>query len=205
MLTVRLLFEYARKSRKKLFLLFIDFEKAYHKAPRHSRKFIPVLAKIYSDIKLVFRSAVIICSIGVRQGAATSILLFIIYQDIMVKMINRVEKEGFLGSKHVLWVITLLLATSRERLVQKFNIVQEFCSIYGKSINISKTKFMVINKEVNDKVTLLSNSLSVKYCQVDVSVYMNVIKLILNVRRSTCNKLCLIESGMSPPGSINSG
>ena len=35
-LTVRLLSEYARKSRKMLFLLFIDFEKAYDKVNRHS-------------------------------------------------------------------------------------------------------------------------------------------------------------------------
>ena len=61
---------------------------------------------------------------------------------------------------------TVLPATSGERLIQTFKIVQEFCSIYGMSINISKTKCMVINNDENDKATILSNGLSVKYCPV---------------------------------------
>ena len=72
--TVRLLCEYARKTRNNLFLLYIDFEKAYDKVPRQSlfnelkrlgcgKKFLTVLLTIYSDIKLVFKSAVISTSI----------------------------------------------------------------------------------------------------------------------------------------------
>ena len=109
--TVRLLCEYARKTRNNLFLLYIDFEKAYDQVPRQSlfnelkrlgcgKKFLTVLLTIYSDIKLVFKSAVISTSIGVRQGAATSCVLFIIYLDIMVRMINEVEDDSYLGSLH---------------------------------------------------------------------------------------------------------
>ena len=281
-LTVRLLSEYAKKTHKKLFLLFIDFEKAYDKVPRRSlleelkrkgggQKFLSVLALIYSNIKMVFKFAVIESSIGVRQGAATSCMSFIIYLDIMVKMINRVEDDDFLKSNHALLLMddTVLLATSRKKVIQKFKIVQEFCSTYGMSINIKKTKFMVIKGETSDTTTIVSNGLLVEYCPVFIylgafitddancrhsielhiedkmkhvlkfasflnrnpdlpfsmkkrvadacvlssllygsetwlcnsygklkSLYMNIIKLLLKVRKTTCNDLCLIESGM---------
>ena len=51
---------------------------------------------IYANIELVFQSAMISTSIGVRQGVATSCILFIIYLDIMVRMINMVGDDGFL-------------------------------------------------------------------------------------------------------------
>ena len=281
-LTIRLLSEYAKKSQEKLFLLFIDFEKAYDKVPRKGlldvlkdlgcgRKFLQILAAIYANIKMVFKLATIATSMGVRQGAATSCMLFIIYLDVMVKMINGVDDDKFLKSCHALLLMddTVLLATSRERLIQKFKIVQEFCTMYGMSINISKTKFMVINNDMNDKIPIILGGLTVKYCSTYVylgafitddaslhhslqlhveskmkhvlklasflhrnpelpftmkkqvaeacvissllygcetwltrsygkmlSLYMNIVKLVLGVRKTTCNDICLIESGM---------
>ena len=90
MLTIRLLSDYAKKSKQKLFLLFIDFEKAYDKVSRHKllqelkllgcdQVFLRCLYALYSDIKFVFKSVVINTSIGVKQGAATSVLLYMPY------------------------------------------------------------------------------------------------------------------------------
>ena len=98
-LTVRLLCDYAKKKRQKLYLLYIGFEQAYDRIPRATlldtlrslgcgQRFLLVLAKVYSNIKLIFQTAIILTSIGVRQGAAASCMLFIIYLDRMVKMIN---------------------------------------------------------------------------------------------------------------------
>ena len=111
--TVRLICEYAKKTRNNLFVLYIDFEKANDKVPKQSlvnelkrlgcgKKFLAVLLTIYSDIKQVFKSAVISTSIGVRQGAAISCMLSIIYLDIMVRMINQIEDDSYLGSLHAL-------------------------------------------------------------------------------------------------------
>ena len=145
-LTIRLLSDYAKKSRKKLFLLFIDFEKAYDKVPRVElmnklkrlgcgMTLLTILSLIYANIELIFQSATISTSIGVRQGAATSCILFIIYLDIMVRMINTVGDDGFLKSLHTLLLMddTVLLATSRESLIKKFQIVKLFCKRYGMS------------------------------------------------------------------------
>ena len=177
-LTLRLLCDYAKKKRVKLYLLYIDFEKAYDKVSRKmlldilkslgcGGRFLSVLAKIYSNIKLVFKIAVISTSIGVRQGAASSCLLFIIFLDVMVKMINQSENDGFLMSLHCLLLMddTVLLATSRQKLIKKFQIVQCFCREYGMSINISKTKFMVINGDGGDQRPIISNGTTVKYCR----------------------------------------
>ena len=141
-LTARLLIDYAKKSRKKLYLLFIDFQKAYDKVPRQKmlqelkllgcgKVFIRCLSALYSDIKFQFKSVTIDTSIGVKQGASTSCLLFIMYVDRMVKMINGSSgNDGYLGSLYTLLLMddTILLATSRERLEKKFKVVQTFCT-----------------------------------------------------------------------------
>ena len=84
-------------------------------------------------------------------------MLFIIYLDIMVRMINEVEDDSYLGSLHVLF------ATSREKIIQKFRIVQQFCDLYGMSINVKKTTFMAINSDSNDKQPIISKGIIVNY------------------------------------------
>ena len=72
------------------------------------------------------------------------LILFIIYLDIMARMINTVGDDGFLKSLHTLLLMddTVLLATSRESLIKKIQIVKLFCKRYGMSLNVKKTKLM---------------------------------------------------------------
>ena len=134
-------------------MLFIDFEKAYDKVPRVKlinelkrlgcgKRFLSIISLLYSNIKLVFQSATISTSIGVKQGSASSCMFFVIFLDIMVRMINTVRNDGFLESLHALLLMddTALLATNRERIIEKFQIVQRFCKDYGMSINTKKTR-----------------------------------------------------------------
>ena len=44
----------------------------------------------------------------------------------------------------------VLFATSRDKIKHKFRIVQQFCELYGMSINVKKTKLMVINGDIDD-------------------------------------------------------
>ena len=72
---------------------------------------------MYKCTKNVLKSAVIDSSIGVRQGAPTSCLLFVIYIDKMIKMMKeRVEIDEFLGALHALLLMddTVIIATSRD-------------------------------------------------------------------------------------------
>ena len=59
---------------------------------------------------------------------------------------------------------TVLLATSREKMIKKVELSNQFCKKYGMVINESKTKLMVINGSVNDKQPICSNNLSICHC-----------------------------------------
>ena len=62
--------------------------------------------------------------------------------DIMVRMINTVETDGLLESLHALLLMdeTVLLAASRDTILEKLQIVQLFCKEYGMSLNVKKNK-----------------------------------------------------------------
>ena len=135
--------------------------------------FLRMLTAIYSSTKMVLKSATIIASQGLKQGAATSVLLFIIYVDRMVKMVKQeVGTDGFLGILHMLLFMddTVLIATSREQLIKKLKVVQKYCEEYGMSMNMKKTEFLVINGCVEDRTAILSGSLLVKHC--DFYIYL---------------------------------
>ena len=99
---------------------------------------------MYSCTKFILKSTEIESSIGVRQGAPTSCLFFILYIDHMVRMIkNELGDDGFLGNLHTLLFMddAVILSTSREMCERKLNIVMRYCNNYGMSINEKKTKF----------------------------------------------------------------
>ena len=117
--------------------------------------------------KNILKSAVIASSIGVRQGAPTSCLLFVLYMDKLVKMLKeRVALDGYLGSLHALLMMddTVILATSRSMCIKKLEILMEYCLEYGMVVNEKKTKFFVINGDEIDKNPLHIQNLIVFYC-----------------------------------------
>ena len=176
-MTLRLLIDYARKTRQKLFILFIDFEKAYDKVRRDKlfellrdagcgKLMLLSLQAIYKNTKFLFKTVLISANLGVKQGSSASCILFILYVDRMIKMVKTAFlDDGFLGSLHMLMLMddTVLFATSREKLIEKFQKCQDFCAEYGMSINQKKTEFMVINNNKHDKKTIQSRGIYVKY------------------------------------------
>ena len=126
---------------------------------------------MYKCTKNVLKSAVIDSSIGVRQGAPTSCLLFVIYIDKMIKMMKeRVEDDEFLGALHALLLMddTVIIATSRDMCQRKLEVLLDFCLEYGMTINEKKTKFFVINGGEMDKQPLRVENLTVGYSTKDL-------------------------------------
>ena len=176
-LTLRLICDHAKKIRKKLFIMYIDFEKAYDNIPRSKlflelkllgcgKIFLAMIMAIYKNTKLIFNAKEINAKLGDKQGAATSSMLFIIYIDRMTRMIKtKCTDDGFLKNLHILLLMddTVLLSTTREGLIKKFEIVCEFCTRYGMKINKKKTKFMVLNADETDKEMIISNNINVQY------------------------------------------
>ena len=177
-MTLRLLIDYARKTRKKLFILFIDFEKAYDKVRRDKlleelrsagcgSVMMKILEAIYKNTKFLFETVIILANLGVKQGSSASCILFIIYVDRMIKMVKTAfQDDGFLGTLHMLMLMddTVLFATSKEKLIEKFQKCQDYCKEFGMSINQKKTQFMVINKSKKDNEPIVSRGITVKYC-----------------------------------------
>ncbi len=112
-LALRLLIAYAVAKKVKLWLMFVDFTKAYDRVPRYKlldelklagcgKRFLLVLKAMYMCTKFVLRSAIICASAGVKQGAPLSCLFFVFYVDIMIKKIRSYGPDGFLGLLHSL-------------------------------------------------------------------------------------------------------
>ena len=176
--TLRILCDYAKKKKSKLFITFVDFSKAYDVVPRHMmfellRKLgcgaamLAMIVAMYSVTKNILGTAIVTTLIGVRQGSPTSCLLFIIYVNELIKLIKETcQPEGFLSWLHLLMLMddTVLLATNRENMIKKVQLLNQFCIKYGMIINEHKTKLMVINGTIVDRQPISCNNLSIKHC-----------------------------------------
>lgn len=87
-----------------MYVLFIDFSKAYDRVPREKLiKHLKKLKAMYTDTRNVLKSGLIDASIGVRQGAPYGCLLFTIYIDQMIKMLKgEISRDVFLSDLHSL-------------------------------------------------------------------------------------------------------
>ena len=74
--------------------------------------------------------------------------------------------DGFLKWLHVLLLMddTVIMATSRARLQEKLNILNHFCVSYGMVVNRSKTKFMVLHGDNQDRQPLQLGDLWIDHC-----------------------------------------
>ena len=164
-MTLRLLIDHAKCHKRKLFLLFVDFKKAYDKVPRQEllhrlrdrgcgRNMLQALAALYRNTQFMLQSATIEADVGVRQGAPTSCTLFVLYIDQLMRMLHEEHSdEDFLGQLHALLLMddTVILATSREKCEQKLRTLIAFCTQSGMEMNERKTKLMVINGTEADR------------------------------------------------------
>ena len=177
--TLRLLIDVFIRKRMKLFIVFVDFKKAYDLVPR-SRLFeilvnlgcgatmLAALMAMYKDTSCILGSTVISSTIGVRQGSPTSCYLFVIFVDVLILMFkSRCMPEPILQWLHCLMLMddTIIFATSREKVEEKLKILGEYCKNNGMQVNESKTKFMAFNGTPLDKVSFMMSNIRVKHCE----------------------------------------
>ena len=177
-LTLCLWIRYCKRRRCKLFIAFIDFSKAYDRVPRGKlfrllmslgcgSVMLCALMSMYSLTTCVLGTVLITCTLGVRQGSPTSVFLFIIYVDTLIKMVKEKSPcDGFLSWLHLLMLMddTVILATSRKSLEKKLSILKDYCDEYGMQINEKKTEFMVVNGSARDRETIVIQGMTVKHC-----------------------------------------
>ena len=199
LVTLRLIIIDCFGKKLQLYIAFIDFSKAYDRVPRN--KFMDTLKRLgcgcvmllaliamYKITKSILGMAVITKIVGVRQGSPTSCFLFILYVNVLIRMLkDRCAPDEFLKWLHVLMLMddTVILATSRERLIEKLYILDVFCESHGMIINESKTKFMVIHGGVRDRMPIKISSRMIEHC--DQYVYL---ESIFTSDGSTKSSLC---------------
>jgi hypothetical protein len=187
LITLRLLMDFAKHRKRKLYVIFVDFSKAYDRVPRDrlirrmislgcGATMVRIIAAIYNSTKMILRRATVTTTIGVRQGSPTSCLLFtLLVNDLVRNLKERCPPDDFLGWLHALMLMddTVLLATSRERAIEKLQVLHNFCADSGMMINEDKTKFMVVNGDDREKEKLETQGLCVKNC--DAYTYLGCI------------------------------
>ena len=176
--TLRLLFNYCVIKKVKLFVVFVDFGKAYDRVPRNKllntlkrlgcgAAMLLALVAMYKLTKCIIGVATVTATVGVRQGSPTSCFLFTIYVNTLIRMLkDRCGEDGFLGWLHSLMLMddTVIMATSRERLLVKLDVLHEYCISHGMVINEDKTKFMVINGNEMDRGDIDFHDTVIKHC-----------------------------------------
>ena len=177
-LSLRLLISYCKRRSLKLFIVFVDFSKAYDRIKRNmliksliqigcSLVMLLAIFEMYKVTKCLLGGSIITASAGVRQGSPTSCFLFIIFVNTLVKLIkDNTPADGFLGWLHLLMLMddTIILATSRERLIQKLRFLDIYCESHGMLVNMDKTKLMVINGDEEDRQPIPFQNILITHC-----------------------------------------
>ena len=120
---------------------------------------------IYKDTINILNSEYIKSTIGVKQGGPMSCILFIIYLNVLALLLKVFGNDSFLGDVHALMLMddTVLLASSREMIIDKFGALMGFCKDYGMVVNKVKTKLMVINGCKVDRETITVENVKVEH------------------------------------------
>ncbi len=105
-------------------------------------------------------TALVTVAVGVKQGSPTPCILFAIF--VIIKQGS--NYDGFLRWLHMLVMMddTVLLSTSRNNMLKKLSLLQEYCIEYGMRVKQSKTKFFVLSGGHDDARPLEVNGLTVE-------------------------------------------
>ena len=182
---LRLLVDTARKSRKTLYCVFVDFAKAYDCLPR--QKLIQLLDHEGCGSRMLNALAESLrytrCQIGkehfqtdngVRQGGSTYCSIFVFFANPLLRALKSYGPDGWLGSLNALMFMddTIILGTSRQAIESKLNILSEYCQEYGMTINTKKTKYMVVNYNDQQPFMIDGNPISRvdSYCYLGATI-----------------------------------
>lgn len=159
------LVQQAKQAKRKLYCCFVDFKKAFDLVPRQTLwdvleqrgmkgKVLASLQTMYAADKACVLTPdgptdLFECSIGVKQGCPASPLLFGLYLDELERMLENAPGIDAPSFADILLAILLfaddiaLFSYSHAGLQKQLDILAEFCSARGLSVNVKKTKALV--------------------------------------------------------------
>ena len=164
---LRLLIDYAQKTRQTLFIAYIDYVKAYDRLNRNillqklanhgcGKKYLRAVANSLQFTRNALGSEIFTSSSGVKQGAANSCSLFTFYINSTVRAIKSFGDDGFLKNLHSLLFMddTVVLATTRDAMQEKLTLLHRESEAIGMEIHPQKSKYMVIGSQDRRPFTL---------------------------------------------------
>lgn len=168
---INVLAQRCRDVNKDVHIGIVDFEKAFDKV-RHNellnilntlnldKQDVNIIANLYWRQTAAVRvkddlSEEILIQRGVRQGCILSPLLFNVYSEMIFKeALSKtqigININGVLVSNIRYADDSLLLAETAEDLQTLFSVLHATCQKYGLEINIKKTKYMTIQKQMQN-------------------------------------------------------
>jgi len=175
---LRILISLAKKTDATLYIGYFDLEKAFDKVSRLlllskliklgiGSYMLTALKRIYcSTYSILHTSAESSTAFrtytGIRQGAPSSVLLFIVFIDDLIDYLKtHCVEEPIIGILHCLLHAddTAVISTKRELFIKKCNTMLDYFHVNKLSLNLTKSSFMIINGKDNDpKVDLRTNS-----------------------------------------------
>ena len=208
--TLRLVIDRCVRKKEVLFIAFIDFSKAYDRVPRGyllkllmslgcGVVMLTALTSLFLVTQFVLGATIITAVVGVKQGSPTSCFLFILFVDEFIQLVKgRSGLDGFLEWLHLLMLMddTVLFASSRQRLIEKLNLLAFWCDKCGMVINEDKTKFMAfVTKDEDDRkpITLKLQHGIVKVIHCTEYKYLGVIVTSDGKVTSTLIQHCIVK------------
>jgi exonuclease III len=160
--------KYTKKLGKSLYACFVDFKAAYDTIWRDGliyklievgigKYFLKVIQNMYANVSYCIKSEsggltpTIPSSRGLKQGGVLSPTLFNIYlYDLPTNLLDALSSPVWLDNKQVNCLMyaddLVLLSESKEGLQHSLNRLETYCTKWGLTVNLSKTKVIVFNK-----------------------------------------------------------
>lgn len=167
--TLRILIELAKQTNTTLYIGFFDLEKAFDKVSRLlllkrlrergiGNCMLQALKRIYLHTTCIIGKAASASKefrtqSGIRQGAASSVLLFICFMDELFNFLEtHCVAEPLLNMIHCLLHAddTVVVSTDRELFIKKCNTMLTYFKENSMSLNFPKSSYMIINPKEGD-------------------------------------------------------
>ncbi len=169
MFLLRVIISLVKANGKKLYVGFFDLSKAFDRVSRYlllkqllklgvGSVMFYALKSIYSITRCVLKgfgkiSEVFETHTGIKQGASSSVILFIIFMDDIIDTLKQnCLIEPILKDLHSLLHAddTVVLSTNREVFIHKCNVLIDTIKEKKMSLNYKKSGYFVINGTVED-------------------------------------------------------
>ena len=157
-LCLKLFIDIARKTKRTLYIVFIDYVKAYNRVNRLKlldlldskgcgSKFLQAVSSSLNGTCALVGDRVINQSIGMRQGGSLSCPLFTFYIDETINAIYSTLDDDWLRNAHTLLLMddTVLFSTTREKMQQKLHLLKTATDRIGLTMHPNKSRFICIN------------------------------------------------------------